>query len=253
MDDLGVAHRLGDIADRITDAAYRPGRTTAHDVKEDGSPVTDHDRDVEEALREALTDLRPDDAVLGEEIGPRGRSHRRWVIDGIDGTVNFIVGDPRWSTQIALMDGDQPIVGLSTSPAQGRRWWASATTPARTAALGAGGLDVTDDLQVTSVGNVSGARVTSIPPRDRLTDDQGALLAQVFGDARYVEPTTHGAKMVAAGHVDACLQLRGQLWDYAALTVIVEQAGGAVTSLTGPRRSLDHGGPLLFTNGRLHP
>lgn len=251
MDDLDVAHRLADIADAITRVAYRPGQHLRHGVKADGSPVTDHDRHVEERLLAEMARLRPGDGFVGEEVGAHGQSSRRWVVDGIDGTVSFVTGDPRWATQIALMQGADPVVGLSTSPAQRRRWWASSTTPAFTAHVDHDGSDAPEVLLVSAVDDLADATVTCIPPRHRLDAQQAALVDDVLGPAaRYVEPTTHGAKMVAAGQADACLQIRGQLWDYAALTVIVEQAGGAVTSLQGPRR-LDAGGPLLFTNGRV--
>lgn len=251
MDDLAVAHRLADLADTVTRAAYRPGRRLPHEIKTDGSPVTDHDRQVEEALRDEVFRVRPGDGFIGEEVGAHGHSQRRWVVDGIDGTISFVLGDPRWSTQIALMDGDLPIVGVSSSPAQRRRWWATTASPARSAVLTPAGLGQSSALHVSSGQNLE-TTVTCIPPRHRLTADQERLFARVLGHGRYVEPTTHGAKMVAAGQVDACLQLRGELWDYAALTVLVEQAGGTVTCLEGPRR-LDHGGPLLFANGQLRP
>lgn len=251
MDDLAVAHRLADLADTITRAAYQPGRALPHQVKADGSPVTDHDRQVEQALREEVRRLRPDDGFLGEEVGAYGNRERRWVVDGIDGTVSFVLGDPRWSTQIALMDDGVPIVGVSTSPAQRRRWWATTASPARTATLTPAGLQHPATMRV-SRGRTLETTVTCIPPRHLLSADQEQLFARVLGPGSYMEPTTHGAKMVATGQVDACLQLRGELWDYAALTVIVEQAGGTVTCLDGPRR-LDHGGPLLFSNGRLRP
>jgi histidinol-phosphatase len=251
VDDLAVAQRLADIADGITRAAYRAGRSLPHEIKGDGSPVTDHDREVEEALRDELRRLRPDDGFVGEEVGAHGHGERRWVVDGIDGTGNFVVGDLRWSTQIALMWREVPVVGVSTSPAQQRRWWAATTTPARTAPLSAAGLGTpTTTMRVSRVGRLDRARVTCIPPRDRLGVDQYATFTRVLGAARYVEPTTHGAKMVAAGDVDACLQLRGELWDYAALAVLVDRAGGAVHALDGVRH-LDHGGPLLFSNGHL--
>lgn len=250
MDDLALAHHLADLADEITRAAYRPGEPTAYSIKGDGSPVTEYDRHVEEAIREKLARHRPDDAVVGEEIGTHGRAPRRWVIDGIDGTVSFVEGDPRWATQIALMEADLPLLGISTSPAQSRRWWASTTTRACTAALSSTGRGPAEQLAVSTVADLSGATVTSIPPRERLTSEQADLFDDVLGAGTYIPPTTHGAKMVAAGDADACLQLRGELWDYAALTVIVERAGGAVTSLDGPRR-LDSGGPMLFSNGSL--
>lgn len=248
--DLQVAHRLADIADRITTKAFRRGRTLPHDVKGDGSPVTTYDFDVERAIATEIARSRPKDAMLGEEIGARGRASRRWVIDGIDGTIRFVHGDPRWSTMIALMEGDWPVLGISTGPAQGRRWWASCDSAAHAAPLGPRGLGKARRVRVSTNADWATATVTSIPARDRLNAEEVATLRRVLGRGRYVPPSTHGAKMVASGRVDACLQLRGALWDYAALALIVEQAGGRVTSLKEPHR-LDHGGPMLYANGRL--
>lgn len=216
MDDLEVAHRLADLADRITGKAYRPGHSVEHELKDDGSPVTHHDRRVEEAVHDELARLRPGDAVVGEEIGAHGQSDRRWVIDGIDGTVSFVVGDPRWATQIALVVDDTPAVGISSSPAQRRRWWATTSTQAQTDALSAHGRAAGIPLQASTVAELVDATVTSIPPRERLLPAQATLLDEVLGRGTYVAPTTHGAKMVAGGQVDACLQLRGKVWDYAA-------------------------------------
>lgn len=250
--DLRVAHRLADIADAITGPAFRAGQALPHESQPDGSPVTPFDRRVEEAIAEELAQVRPDDAIVGEEIGTHGHAARRWVVDGIDGTIRFVTGDPRWSTMIALMEDGRPIVGVSTGPAQRRRWWASRDTSASIAALGPDGLGPARAMFVSTTDDWACATVTSIPARERLSEQEEATIRGVLRGGRYVTPSTHGAKMVAAGEVDACLQLSGQLWDYAALAVIVEQAGGLVSSLQPPHR-LDHGGPMLFTNGRLTP
>jgi histidinol-phosphatase len=183
LDDLAVAQRLADVTDRITRAAYRAGRSLPHRIKGDGSPVTDHDREVEEALRDELRRLRPDDGFVGEEVGAHGHAERRWVVDGIDGTGNFMVGDPRWSTQIALMRRGSPIVGVSTSPAQQRRWWATTTTPARTAPVSAAGVGAPTTMRVSRVGRLD--------PRE--------------GD---VHPATEAPRSRAARHVHAGARCR---------------------------------------------
>ena len=95
------------------------------DTKPDLTPVTDADRggrgvDPVDAAR-----ARPRDAVTGEEFGATGHGPRRWVLDPIDGTKNFVRGVPVWATLIALMDGDEVVAGLVSAPALGRRWWAA--------------------------------------------------------------------------------------------------------------------------------
>src|SRR5215218_5344821 len=124
-DDLRLAHLLADDADSIT-----MNRFKALDLyvtsKPDLTPVTDADTAVEEALRRTLSRARPRDAVQGEELAVTGWGPRRWVIDPIDGTKNFIRGVPVWATLIALMINDEVVVGVVSAPALGRRWWASA-------------------------------------------------------------------------------------------------------------------------------
>lgn len=123
-DDLRLAHVLADAADDISLRQFRS--LDLHvDTKPDLTPVTDADRAVEESLRGILGRARPRDAVLGEEYGKTGNSHRCWVLDPIDGTKNYIRGVPVWATLIALMEGNQPVVGLVSAPSLIRRWWAS--------------------------------------------------------------------------------------------------------------------------------
>jgi len=119
---------LADTADAISVPRFR-----AQDLhvtsKPDLTPVTDADTTVEKALRATLARTRPRDGVLGEEYGATeaaaGPGSRQWVIDPIDGTKNFVRGVPIWATLIALMESDQPVVGLVSAPALGRRWWAA--------------------------------------------------------------------------------------------------------------------------------
>src|SRR5918998_6542200 len=118
-DDLRLAHLLADDADSITMSRFKALdlRVTA---KPDLSPVTDADTAVEEALRRTLGRARPRDAVHGEEMDDTGWGPRRWVLDPIDGTKNFVRGVPVWATLISLFDGDEPVVGLVSAPALNR-------------------------------------------------------------------------------------------------------------------------------------
>src|SRR5262245_41317032 len=93
--------------------------------KPDLTPVSDADRGVEAAIREVLGRERPDDAFSGEEFGSAGSGARRWVVDPIDGTKNFVRRVPAWATLIALLDGGDAVVGVVSAPALGRRWWAA--------------------------------------------------------------------------------------------------------------------------------
>ncbi len=125
VDDLALAHDLADAADAITTARFRATDLRV-DAKPDLTPVTDADRRTEERLREILADVRPNDAVHGEEFADTGSATRRWVIDPIDGTKNFVRGVPVWASLIALMDGESVATAVVSAPALCRRWWASA-------------------------------------------------------------------------------------------------------------------------------
>ena len=124
-DDLRFAHVLADAADDITTKRFR-ALDLRVETKPDLTPVSDADRATEESLRNILRRSRPRDAVLGEESGQTGTGPRRWVIDPIDATKNYVRGVPVWATLIGLMDGDEVVVGVVTAPALGRRWWAAA-------------------------------------------------------------------------------------------------------------------------------
>ena len=126
-EDMRLAHVLADQADSISLDRFR-AQDLQVDTKPDLTPVTDADRAVEEQLRITLSRARTRDAVMGEEFGTTGHGPRRWVLDPIDGTKNFVRGVPVWATLIALFDGDEPVVGLVSAPALNKRWWAARTS-----------------------------------------------------------------------------------------------------------------------------
>ena len=130
LDDLALAHALADLADAITLDRYQ-SQDLVITTKPDNTPVTDADRAVETAIREALGTHRSGDGLVGEEFGSdKGSSGRYWVIDPIDGTKNFMRGVPMWATLIALVSVDEAgveevIVGIASAPALARRWSAA--------------------------------------------------------------------------------------------------------------------------------
>jgi histidinol-phosphatase len=129
-DDLAFAHALADLADAISLDRYQ-AQDLVVTTKPDSTPVTDADRAVETAIREAISTHRSDDGLVGEEFGSdKGASTRYWVIDPIDGTKNFMRGVPIWATLIALVEIDssgneEVIVGVVSAPALSRRWSAA--------------------------------------------------------------------------------------------------------------------------------
>src|ERR1700751_246503 len=123
-DDLRFAHVLADAADDITSRRFR-ALDLRVESRPDLTPGTDADHAAEGSLRNMLRRARPRDAVLGEEFGKVGAGMRCWVIDPIDGTMNYVRGVPVWATLIGLMDGDEVVVGVVSAPALSRRWWAA--------------------------------------------------------------------------------------------------------------------------------
>ena len=125
-EDLALALELADVADSITLARFRASDLVI-ETKPDRTPVTEADTAVERAVRERLAVERPNDAILGEEYGSSEapENGRRWIIDPIDATANYLRGIPVWATLLALQEGDEVTVGVVSAPALHGRWWAS--------------------------------------------------------------------------------------------------------------------------------
>jgi histidinol-phosphatase len=273
--DLALAHRLADSADALSMSRFLAADLVV-EAKPDLTPVTDADRAVEQAMRQQLERDRPADEVLGEEYGVTGDSARRWVIDPIDGTKNFVRGVPVWATLIALQHNETTVVGVVSAPALGRRWWASrgggawtgaatstasgATTStasgaATSTASGAATSTVLGDARacrVSKVGALEDASLSYSSPggwreHGRLPEFL-ALLDRVWRSRAYGDFWSH--MLVAEGAVDASCEPELSLWDIAALLVIVSEAGGRVSNLSGVDRA--DGGSLLCSNGLLH-
>jgi histidinol-phosphatase len=246
-DDLRLAHVLADDADSLTMSRFR-----AQDLhvltKPDLTPVTDADRTVEDALRRALGRARPRDAVFGEESGSTGWGPRRWVIDPIDGTKNFVRGVPVWATLIALMIGDEVVAGVVSAPALGRRWWASQGDGAWSGkSLAAATPCHVSDVAKLKDASMSYSSLDSWEDEDRL-DNFLELAGHCWRTRAYGDFWSH--MLVAEGAVDLAPEPDVKLYDVAAVAVIVEEAGGRFTSLAG--RSGPDGGSALSSNGRLH-
>jgi histidinol-phosphatase len=246
-DDLRLAHVMADSVDAQTMARFR-SLDLQVETKPDLTPVTDADKSAEEAIRSQLSRVRPRDAVLGEEYGSTGHGSRRWIIDPIDGTKNFVRGVPVWATLIALVDDGQPVVGLVSAPALGKRWWAAQGTGAY---MGKS-LAAATRLRVSNVSQLSDASLSysSLSGwRERGNLDQFLTLTDTVWRSRaYGDFWSYC--LVAEGAVDIACEPELNLYDMAALVPIVTEAGGRFTSLEGADGPF--GGNALATNGILH-
>ena len=270
LDDLALAHALADLADAITLDRYQ-----AQDLvitnKPDNTPVTDADRAVETAIREALATHRTSDGLVGEEFGSdKGSSGRYWVIDPIDGTKNFMRGVPTWATLIALVQVDaagteEVVVGIASAPALARRW-AAAKGHGATVRFNSGVSDFVDSeldgefvpdatvnekrISVSKVSTLADASISYsdfVGWGDRLEPFQ-KMLAAAWRTRGIGDFWSH--MLVAEGAVDVAIEPSLALWDMAALDIIVREAGGSFTNTAG--QSGPFGGSGVSTNGVLH-
>ena len=232
--DLDLALRLADVADEIALSRFR-ARDLVVETKPDQTPVTEADRAVETELRTILGIERRRDAILGEEEGQTGSSARRWIVDPIDGTRNYLRGVPVWATLIALEDHGQVTVGVVSAPALHRRWWAE---------RGAGAHANGDVVRVSRVARPEDAVLTFA-----LEQSLPRLAGRAWHARGYGDFWSH--MLVAEGAVDAAIDAIGvSVWDLAAVQVIVEEAGGTFTDFAGEHR-ID-GNSAISSNGLLH-
>jgi histidinol-phosphatase len=198
--------------------------------------VTEADHAVERALRARLAEARPDDAVLGEELGAsRDAAARRWIVDPIDGTRNYSRGIPVWATLIALEERGGLRIGVVSAPALSRRWWAE---------RGAGAFADGEPIRVSSVARIEDAVVCLTPDNPVPELALRAWHARGFGDF-------WAHMLVAEGVADGAIDAIGvSLWDLAAVQLIVEEAGGRFSDAAGVARP--DGGTGISSNGLLH-
>ena len=264
QDDLALAHALADLADAISLDRYQ-AQDLVVTTKPDNTPVTDADRAVETAIREALATHRQTDGLVGEEFGSdKGTSGRYWVIDPIDGTKNFMRGVPTWATLIALVNVDssgieEVIVGIASAPALARRWSAAKGHGAFVRFSSGNIDDLSEDLgassnekkiSVSKVAKLSDASISYsdfVGWGDRLEPFQ-KMLASAWRTRGIGDFWSH--MLVAEGAVDIAIEPKLAVWDMAALDIIVREAGGAFTNTAGQNGPF--GGSGVSTNGVLH-
>ena len=264
QDDLALAHALADLADAISLDRYQ-AQDLVVTTKPDNTPVTDADRAVETAIREALATHRQTDGLVGEEFGSdKGLSGRYWVIDPIDGTKNFMRGVPTWATLIALVQVDsagieEVVVGIASAPALARRWSAAKGHGAFVRFNSGSVDDLTEEfdsvsnekkISVSKVGTLSDASISYsdfVGWGDRLEPFQ-KMLANAWRTRGIGDFWSH--MLVAEGAVDVAIEPSLAVWDMAALDIIVREAGGVFTNTAG--QSGPFGGSGVSTNGVLH-
>jgi histidinol-phosphatase len=220
---------------------YRTGFDVT--IKADDTPVTQADRGAEQAIREVLGRAFPDVGVLGEEFGAVGDQQRRWIIDPIDGTKNFIRRIPVWATLIGLEEHGEVTAGVIYNPVTGELL---------SARRGGGAFAGGERITVSPIADLD--RATLLHAGLRLLREAGCW----EGLVRLVDATERqrgfgdylGYSFVAAGKAEIYLETDLKAWDLAPCKIIVEEAGGRFTDFAGIPTI--HSGTAFATNGRLH-
>ena len=232
--DLALALKMADAADVISMARYQ-SQDLVITTKPDNTPVTDADKATEKALREILAKERPNDGLVGEEFGTSGTDAKRyWVIDPIDGTKNFMRGVPSWSTLIALIErhddgAEEIIVGVVSAPALFRRWHAAAGLGAYVCL----NKSAPKKIHVSGISSIADASVTysDLNNWGEYLPKFQTLLASANRTRGFGDFWSH--MLVAEGAAEIALEIGVALWDMAAISIIVTEAGGRFSSIDG--------------------
>jgi histidinol-phosphatase len=236
--DLRFAHTLADAADAVTLARFR-ALDLVVETKPDLSPVSEADRAAEEAIRGLVERNRPGEGVLGEELGGDGSGDAaRWIVDPIDGTINYVRGIPVWGTLLALERDGAVDVALVSAPALRRRWWAL---------RGEGAWADGERCRVSEVARIEDAAISTTSPQG-MPAGWPELTARAWAARGLSDFWQHC--LVAEGALDVAADPVVNLWDFAPVRLLVEEAGGRCTTFAGGEP--EHGASLLSTNGAVH-
>jgi len=233
---LDFAHELADIADAITMGRFR-ALDLRVDTKPDLSPVSEADRNAEQAVRDRVRDSGRGEGVLGEEFGDDG-GDVKWIVDPIDGTTSYVRGVPVWATLLALEREGVVELGLVSAPALGRRWWAL---------RGEGAYANGERCRVSSIARIEDCAVTTTSARN-MPDGWRTIVQRAWSNRGLGDFWQYC--LVAEGSVDIACDPVMHVWDYAPVQILVEEAGGRCTTFTGGEA--EELGSFVGTNGLLH-
>ena len=203
------------------------------EIKSDATPVTIADREAEQAIRKILQAALPEAAIYGEEFGLEGKhGGLLWLVDPLDGTKSFVRRTPFFSTQIALMDGDELVLGVSSAPIYGETMWASA---------GNGAWLDGERVQIAQTSAISQASISIGNIKTLTADARWDALGQLIRDSNRIRGYGDFCHyhLLARGSLDLVIESDVNILDIAALVVVVREAGGVFTDLEGGPITLD--------------
>jgi len=245
MNDLELAVHVARIGGDIVREGFASGARV--DYKRQFDPVTEVDQRAESAILAVLRSERPDDGILAEEAGGASVPGRHWIVDPLDGTVNFVHGIPHVSVSVALFDGVEGIVGVIFDPLRDEMFTAADGSGAR---LNGSGITVSAEADLERSVVATGFPYDHGLYADGYAATVGAVLARVNGIRRFGSAALDLA-WVAAGRYEAYWELGIAPWDQAAGMVIAREAGGRVTEPNGAE-STPGSGMIVSSNGRIH-
>lgn len=246
---VDFAHLLADEAAKSTLPHFRKVIAVQDKgSRDDYDPVTKADKNAERAISRLITRRFPEHGLIGEEFGSHNESARlRWVIDPVDGTRAFIMGQPLWGTLIGLIDGDKAAVGMMDQPYTRERFWGSS----------AGAFWRRDGgsakrLKTRTGGKLSDAILSSTAP-NMFKGAETEAFARVSKGARM---TRYGGDcynycLLACGFVDLVIEASLKTYDIVALIPIIERAGGVITTWEG-KPANDGGRVVASGDARIH-
>jgi histidinol phosphatase-like enzyme (inositol monophosphatase family) len=246
---IDFANHLADLSQAIAVKYFRKNHQES--TKEDDSPVTIADREIEKKLRDEIEKKYPNHSIIGEEYGiKKTNSDYCWILDPIDGTSSFIIGRPIFGTLIALSLQNQPILGIMNQPISGERWLGVKNS---------GAWFNNQKIKTRNCTSISDAVMCSSSSFYFQNGDE-EILKKISSKTKYqkIGGVIYGGDCysyasLASGMVDVVIDPGLKIYDYAALQPIIEEAGGVITDWNGENLNLASNVKVIASaNQKLH-
>tara|TARA_Y100000389_G_scaffold158294_1_gene159713 strand:- start:34724 stop:35524 length:801 start_codon:yes stop_codon:yes gene_type:complete len=243
---IDFSHHLADVSGHIAKQYFR---SDLEEVKKnDNSPVTKADKEIESKIRDEIIKKYPTHGIIGEEFDDVNKdADYKWVIDPIDGTISFAIGKPIFGTLIALTYQNKPVIGIINQPINNERWWGVT-----------GGLSYFNDkiIKTKICQSISDAVFCTQSPffftgkiKEQIDKITSQTKYQHQGGAIYCGDCYHFA-LLANGYVDIIIEHGLNNFDFLALVPIIESAGGIITDWNGKKLDINSDGRIIATSNK---
>jgi inositol-phosphate phosphatase / L-galactose 1-phosphate phosphatase / histidinol-phosphatase len=237
---IDTAHALADLARPIAQRYFR-SHLAAED-KQDASPVTLADREIEAAIRQAIKQAHPSHGIIGEEQGnERADADWVWVIDPIDGTKSFMAGKPQFGTLIALLHHGKPVLGLVDQPILNERWLGS---QGQVSSFNGAAIQVRPKALLADC--IAFTTTPDMWQTEQLARLKSRVKRIVYGGDCY------NYALLAMGHIDLVIEQDLKPYDYLALPPLIEGAGGAIVDWSGKALTAQSDGRVIACANPAH-